>query len=320
MPSMVALIDRNFTEMLAYYRTFSCDSTWSGHIEVQPRDVNPITIASFEALLIEISKQVGRGNKKLLIGMHGSENSLPYPVIAGTDVAADVEFLSLAKKAIEGDSTANNQLLSWTSEKTSQTVFQNSARLNRVLDVISLIRRAGIDHLEIRGCNIAAGDCLQALHSCLGSKYSVAPTVDFFSGSLLSSRQTNTTQQLLSRFSTLGPEKRIFSRTECLLPLSGASNADDPAFGMDWIRVSQHPTRYSSHAFAASHQAVEGWSKTLLEDSYYYPVGQRPPGGGFQRAGRLPIIGMWTPAGRKPFLFPGDGLDYLNTLGTQVSP
>ena len=320
MPSMIALIDSNFGDMLAYYRMFSCDSTWVGQIEIQPRDVNPVAMTSFEALLAAIANQVQRGNKRLLIGTHGWPDALPYPIVVGTDVSADVNFFNSARSALEGDDDARNDLLNWESTRTKRKVFQNSARLDKLLGLIDTVRRARIDHLEFRGCNIAKGGCLEAIHLCLNSRYSVAPSVDFFSGVLHPLDRANTTTQLLQYISTLAPSRRVFSRTECLLPFSSAANDDDPGFAIDWVRVSEHPTRYRGRVFAASLQAVEGWCKTMLENSFFYPFGQRPAGGGFQRRGVVPIIGMWTPTGGKPFLFPGDSFDYLNVLGTQISP
>ncbi|GAC1414305.1 MAG: hypothetical protein NVSMB6_16450 [Burkholderiaceae bacterium] len=319
MPSMVALIDSNFGDMLTYYRMFSCDATWAGNIEIQPRDVHAVPVTSLEALLTAMVTQLRQGNKRLLVGIHGWPDGLPYPIVAGTSVSADTSFFNLAESAAKGEGEAKATLLTWQSPAKAK-VFKTSAALDRLLAVIDEIRHTRITHLEFRGCNIAASGLLKAINSCLNAKYSVAPKVGFFSGLLHPPTDANTTPQLLTRIAALAPTKRVFTRLQCLLPFSSAMPDTDPGCALEWVRVSEHPTRYRGRFIAANLAAVEGWCKTMLEDSYYYPAGQRPAGGGFVRGRNLPIIGMWTPTGSKPFVFPGDSFDYLNTLGTEHGP
>jgi hypothetical protein len=317
---MIALIDGTFTEMFAYYRMFSCDETWTGHIEIQARDVHRIDLPSFEQLLVHLRDYLRRGYTEFLVGMHGAVDQLPYPIIAGTDVATDLDALTTLQKAADGGDGAKRDALSWESVRFKRRVFANAGRLDRLLEVLGEIRRSRIDHLEIRGCNIGAGTCLEALHKCLNSKYTVAPTVTFFSGMLRTSPHTNTAAQLRHAISTLGPSNRVFSQSDCLLPSSSHGSPDDPALALRWTEVSVRPHRFDGAVRALSPAAILGWAKTYLENSFYYPVGKIPPGGGYRRGGNLPIIGMWTPGKDKPFLFPGDGFDYLKTLATQVSP
>src|SRR5437868_3746275 len=106
MPNLMALIDANFGEMIAYYRTFSSDETWAGHIEIQPRDVHPIELTSFEALVTQLRDYLRRGSREFLVGMHGYTDSLPYPITAGTGVSPDVEFMNLLRRAAGGSDDA----------------------------------------------------------------------------------------------------------------------------------------------------------------------------------------------------------------------
>src|SRR5438876_958853 len=125
MPDLVALIDSNFTNMINYYRIFSCDATWVGHIQIQPRDVHPFAYTSFEALLVQLRNYLQAGRNQFLIGTHGSPEQLPYSIIAGTNVAADVEFLNALRRAAEGDEKQREELLTWQSA-TNQRVFANA--------------------------------------------------------------------------------------------------------------------------------------------------------------------------------------------------
>jgi hypothetical protein len=321
MPDLVALIDSNFANMINYYRTFSCDATWVGHIQIQPSDVHPFAYTSFEALLVQLRNYLRAGKNRFLIGTHGYPEQLPYPIIAGTDVAADVEFLNAVGGAAKGDEKQREKILTWQSATTNQNVFANGARLQQFIDVLREVRGNRIQHLEIRGCNMGAGGALGALHDCLNSIYTVAPTVTFMSGMLRTQMQNRTEAQVRTAVTNMAPEVRTYTRTDCVMPFSPSSGSDSLALGMRWTETSVHPHRFSSEVHALSMEAVRGWTKTALENSFYYPSGGLPPGGGYRPLGAiLPIIAMWTPGDPKPYVFPGDGFDYLGKLATKFAP
>ena len=319
MPNLVALIDSNFTNMLAYYRMFSCDETWAGHIEIQPRDVHAISLSSFEALLTHIRDHLLRGKRGFLIGMHGHADSLPYPVIEGTGVSPDVQFMNLLQRAAAGGADAKAEMLTWTDSK-NRKIFPSGTRADKLIQLVSQIRMNRIDHLEIRGCNIGAGGALKAFHECLNSRHTVAPTVTFVSG-ITGTAGIRTISQtgLKSQIDQLPAPKRTFSRTDCLLPASTQAGSDESALGLQINEVSLKPHRFSIGIRALNQDAVQGWSKVFFENSYYFVTGRTTAGGGFRRGGNLPMIGMWTSQGKQPFLFPGDGFDYLNTLAVENS-
>jgi hypothetical protein len=211
-------------------------------------------------------------------------------------------------------------MLTWIDEK-NRKVFANAARADTLINLIHQIRGNRINHLEIRGCNIGAGGALQALHDCLNSHHTVAPTVTFVSGMIRTAGIRNISQSgLEQQIDQLPMPKRTFSSMNCLLPASTQVNADDVALGFQITEVSVRPHRFSISLRALSQQAVQGWTQTSLENAYYYVTGRRPLGGGYRLAGNLPIIGMWTPQGKQPFLFPGDSFDYLNVLAVANTP
>jgi len=320
MPNLVALIDSNFTDMLAYYRMFSCDETWVGHIEIQPRDIHSIHLTSFEALLTQLRNHLLLGNREFLVGMHGALNMLPYPIINGTNVSPDVEFLKLLELAANGSTKSRDEMLTWTDDK-NKKIFANAARADTLINLVRQIRSNRINHLEFRGCNIGAGGALQAIHDCLNSRYTVAPTVTFISGHHPTGGiQSISKARLDQRINLLSMPRRTFTNTECLLPFNSQIGSDDVTLGIQISEVSVHPHRFSIAIRALSQQAVQGWTKTYLENSYYYYSGNTPSGGGYRLAGNLPIISMWSPQGKKPFLFPGDSFDYLNVLATVRTP
>jgi hypothetical protein len=321
MPNLVALIDANFGEMIAYYRTFSCDETWTGHIEIQPRDVQPIHLTSFEALLTQIRDQLRRGRREILVGMHGYRDALPYPIIAGTSISPDVEFMNLLRGAAGGSAADKDRdkMLEWQDNK-GKKLFANGERADRLIEVVRQIRGMRIDHLEIRGCNIGAGGALKAVHLCLNSVHTAAPNTTFFSGMIRTAGIREIQQAVLAQQISQLVVPRTYSRSDCLLAASSQSSSDDTALGFQLTEVSRHPHRFHAELRASSQQAVLGWTRTVFENSYYYPAGSRPPGGGYRPGAHLPIIGMWTPNGRQPFLFPGDGFDYLNVLQVENTP
>jgi len=318
MPNPVALIDSRFTEMVAYYRTFSSDETWSGHIEVQPRDVVPFAYTSVEALFTQIRNQLRLGRREILVGTHGYPSQLPYPIIGGTDVAADATTLDQLGQAAGGSSTARSTLLGFVNMR-GVKVFKDGARLDQLLSVIRDIRTMRIDHLEIRGCNLGSGTGLKAIHDCLNSKHTVAPTVTFISGFVRPSPRTISDGQLATEAAQMAEKKRRYTRGECGLGPNSAGQ-DSLGLAMRWTEVSVSPHRYTTGITALSPQAAEGWTKTALENSYYHIFGRVPPGGGYRAGGNLPLIGMWTPNGSKPFVFPGDGFDYLQSLAVENTP
>jgi hypothetical protein len=318
MPSVIALIDRNFTDMISYYKTFSSDETWTGHIEIQPRDVHPFHYVSFEALLVQLRNQLRNGRTEFLVGTHGYPTQLPYPVIQGTDVAADVQLLNDLELAAQGNNAAKANLLGVQSSK-NKNVFANAARLEELLAVLREVRSNRIEHLEIRGCNIGAGSALQALHQCLNSKYTVAPTVTLMSGVLSTHMPNKTAAQLLTAVNKMAPVQRVYSKVDCLISVGG-NDSGDLALGMRWTEVSVHPHRFTGALNALSMEAVKGWTKTALESSFYYVTGKVPPGGGYRLGLPLPLIALWTPNQSKPYLFPGDGYAYLGNLAAVATP
>jgi hypothetical protein len=320
MPSLIALIDANFAEMIAFYKMFSADDTWAGHIEIPPRDVHAIQLTSFEALVTQLRDYLQRGNREFLVGMHGYTDSLPYPITAGTGVSPDVEFMNLLRRAADGDDGAKEKMLTWQDDK-KKSVFPTGARADRLINVVRDIRRIRIDHLEIRGCNIGAGGALKAVHDCLNSRHTVAPNVTFISGLMRTAAiRTNTQAALEKQTAELGTPKRTFSRTECALPASNQVGPDDLALAIRMTEVSVRPHRFSFGISALSQAAVLGWTQNYCENSYYFFVGKKPPGGGYKTGANLPLIGMWTPQGKLPFLFPGDGVEYLSVLVVENTP
>jgi hypothetical protein len=320
MPNLVALIDANFPEMIAFYRTFSSDETWTGHIEIQPRDVHAIQLTSFEALLTQLRDYLQRGSRQFLVGMHGYTDSLPYPITVGTGVSPDVEVMDLLRRAADGNNDAKGKVLTWEDDK-RRKVFPNADRADRLINLLRDIRRSRIDHLEIRGCNIGAGGALKALHDCLNSRHTVAPNVTLVSGLMRTAAlRTNTQVALSKQTAGLGTAKRTFSRTDCFLPASSRAGPDDLAMGLRFTEVSLRPHRFGFGISALNQDAIQGWTRHFCESSYYYFVGSKPPGGGYKIGSNLPLIGMWTPKGKLPFLFPGDGSEYLGVLAVENTP
>jgi hypothetical protein len=318
MPSFVALIDRRFGEMVSYYRSFSSDESWSGQIEIQPRDVLPFAYGSVEALFTQIRDQLQRGRKHIVVGTHGYPDQLPYPVIAGTDVAADSSMLDALGRAAAG-SAADRQFLLNQQSMRNVPVFKDGARLDRLLALIRAIQANRLEHLEIRGCNLGSGTGLKALHGCLNSRHTVAPTVTYMSGLVAPSRQAINDAQLQGAVSRMGPKTRNYTRSDCGQP-PNASGDDSLGLALRWTEVSVSPHRFTTGISALSPQAVLGWTHTALENSHYHIFGRTAPGGGWRAGTPVPMIGMWTPNGSKPWVLPGDGFDYLSFLAVENTP
>lgn len=313
MDSLVAIIDQDFGDMIGYYRRFSCDDSFDGPFMVQPRDVIPLRLTSIESLFDAMWREIQRGRTKILIGMHGAPEQLPYDITNGSHAAADVEFFQLLKRAVDNDSSSRDTLKGWQNMR-NQSVFRNEAHLDRVINLARNIRNARIDRIEFRGCNIGAGGCLTAIHECLNAKTTAAPRVDIVSGRIRPIVRRRTSQEIQDYFPTLGSTSRIFSRADCFMAFSNRFAGTDAALTMAWYETDPVRHRFDFRFMALGDDAFLGWTRAFLDPALNAITGHLPPGGGYRAGAPTPLIGFWTPDKRVPFVFPGEGLAYTQFI------
>jgi hypothetical protein len=314
-----AIIDQNLTTVLAYYRMYSTDNTWTGTMSIGPAAITPVALMSFEELLRALRNQLRRGNKDFLIGSHGNPSGFPYPVVPGAATTANADLLDDLGKVIAGDREKRRDVLRYRSSSNNALVFSSERQLDDFLGIVKEVRQLGIEHLEFRACNIGAGPALRAIHKFLGSQHTVAPKVYYIWSNIRTAGMHGSSEYMRRQVGRLPPLRRVFSRDDCYMATSDTASGTDPAFLMGASQNAQGKAE-NAVVYALSTDAVFGFSQAYLEDWVYFAVGQRPAGGGYRRGGNLPITGFWTPTSIDfPFVFAGDGPKYLEQLETETS-
>ena len=324
MQAFRALVDQRFTTVAAYYRMFSCDETYYTSISIDPRQVTPIALTSFLALLRALRTHAQQGEKHFLLACHGNPNGFPYPLIPGRSTTANADLLDDLRSALDGDAEAKRKLLRYT-DNHNVRLYGNERQLDDYLRLVDDVRQAQIEHIEFRACNIGAGPALEAISDLLRPRITAAPKVFFIwlprSGAgLTTARVSGTPEYLHSHVQTLGPYRRLFSRDECMLPSNATISGTDVAFAIGAnTDASGRPS--GGGILALGGDAIKGWTQAYLENLVMVVVGQQPAGGGYRRGGVLPIMGFWTPSNAaKPFVFSGDGSDYTGQLEIVFRP
>jgi hypothetical protein len=324
---MLAIIQRGLEPVANYYRQFSTDCSWAGDFVIGPQEITQGHYASFDQLLQLILNMIDQGAKELLIANHGHPDGIPLHVVPGTQLTANADILDELRQAADGDSDSRDGLLNTLDDRNIK-VFRNAQQLDDLLDIIRRIRQAGLQRLELRSCNVGAGTALKAIHRLLNSKYTVAPKVFFvwslhgfrtasirWNGGAADSARATASTNFQARVNTMGFPQRLFTDDDCMMFDSAIPTSDIALALSATVQPNGRPGQV--HLEAISQDAVLGWTKRYLEDSQYFPTGQRPAGGGYQRGGLLWLVGLWNPDGPKPIVFPGDGFDYLQLLAVE---
>jgi hypothetical protein len=320
---MIALIHNGLNTVAAYYRMFSTDSTWSGHLTIQPRDIHRLAFASFFQFLERLRSFIRGGENKFLVACHGNPNGFPIPIVPGTTATANYDLLNeLDQLARTGSETLRDNLLLERDER-NRPVFRNRQQLDSLVDLIRDVQQVRIEHLEFRCCNLGAGQGLRAVHDILGCRHTVAPRV-YFGWSLgplatagVHARDSAAFQR---RAQALGFPRRLFTRFDCLQDSRSGVPNTDLALGLS-LTANAGGEPSGIYLDAVNSEAILGWTQYYLEDFLYWPLGQVPPGGGYRRGGPLPLMGLENRGNdTKPLLFPGDAFDYLEKLAVENTP
>ena len=321
MVEMRALISRDgyFNPVEAYYNQFNHDRTASNeYIEVPPSMTTRVRLRSVSDLFAAIRRFGMRGEKSFIIGTHGNPNGLPIRIRQGNPVTLNAPIMQDMSRALAGSDRAREDLLNMISLPGNSRVFRNAAELDSMLGDIRTIRGFRLDTLEFRGCNIGAGPALRALHKLLGARITDGPRVQFFWSTLPTAGIGNlNSRQFANRLSTMGPDRRVFTDTECYragdLAPADDPHADTPAVV---IGIQGQGIRLN----ARSRDVLAGFAQAYLQNPVLWVIGERPPGGGYRPGNRISIIGFLTPTGRLPFVIPGDGFTYTDFISREINP
>jgi hypothetical protein len=228
--------------------------------------------------------------------------------------------------AVDSVSGARGKLLG-TTDKLGKKLFTEENQVDDLLTLIQDVRAAQIELVEFRCCNLGAGVGLKKIHKLFGSRITAAPKVKYvwlegnFSGKAKPPKTAAEwhiqVKHNEKRTAILPPKKRIFTRDDCIMSASPFANESEIVAGIS-VTKEGALNRYDLTGYFQDWESVKGWTQVFLENSYYYPFGRNPPGGGFSGGGQLYIIGFYTPSGHLPFVFPGDGSRFTDQIAYEM--
>lgn len=309
---MIAIIQSGLANVAEYYRTFSYDIAWNDTILIEPQAVHSVAFTTFGGLLDAIVARAAGGERDFLLGHHGNPMGLPLPLHRNTGVTANHDLLDDLVSVIGGSSSKRSDMLNYV-DTHNRKIFSTERELDDLLGKLRAVRALGIRNLHFRACNLGAGPALAAIHRAFGCNHTEGPNVFFVWSNIATGNVHATDAQMRQQITRLGFPQRIYSRVDCLISRTG-TDGNDPAVAMAvTVRPDGRADRLDFRALGA--EAIEGWSNSYLYSTAYWACGSRPPGGGYRRGGRLPIIGLLN-ANQTPFpvLFPGDSFDYLRNI------
>jgi hypothetical protein len=307
-----------------FYETFSTDVSYCGdQILVEKKRISRVVMTSLADLLKALKANIANGERRFLIACHGSPEGLLIHVADGHTTTLTGEMLDRVLSAADNENGARSTLLR-TTDKSGRKLFPKESQADDLLKLIRDVRAGKIELIEFRCCNLGAGDGLNKIHKLFGSKITAAPKVKYvwleatFSGSSIKPPSTSAQWDAerkhdTKRIAALPPNRRTFTYDDCLMPASAFAKGTEVIAGLS-VTKEGALNRYDLNGYFPNWKAVKGWTQSFLENSYYYPTGKTPPGGGFTSGGTLYIIGFYTPTGLVPMVFPGDGFSYTDQI------
>jgi hypothetical protein len=279
-------------------------------------------------LLNALKKQLLAGEKQFLIACHGSPEGLLIKAVPGHSSTFTGEMLDRVLRAAD-DETGAQETLMRTTDKSGKKLFTKESQVDDLLTLIKDVRAGQIEQVEFRCCNLGAGAGLKKIHKLFGSRITAAPKVKyvFLEGTFSGKAKHPTTAgqwdaQLkynADQIRRLPPNRRTFTRDDCIMSFSSFATGTEVVAGLA-VTKEADINRYDLTGYFQDWEAVKGWTQVYLENSYYYPFGRNPPGGGFSAHGKLYLIGFYTPGTpTRPFVFPGDGFSYTEQITYEMS-
>ena len=328
MVNMLTLImSPGFDFAAKFHEMFSTDVTYYGdQILVEKKRISRVTMHSVADLLNALKKNLDAGEKNFLIACHGSPEGLLIPAAPGHTSTLTGEMLDRLLAAASNESGARDNLVR-TTDNHGKKLFTRESQVDDLLTLIKSVRAGGIELVEFRCCNLGAGAGLAKIHKLLGSKITAAPKVKYvwlegtFGGQEIKPPKTQaewdaTLKNNAKRIGNL-TNKRTFTRDDCIMPPNSFATGTEVVAGLSVIKEGVL-NRYDLTGYFQDWKSVKGWTQVFLENSYYYAVGLKPPGGGYSQGGSLYIIGFYTPGGPLPFVFPGDGFSFTNQIAYEM--
>lgn len=325
---MIVIVPNTLPLIAEYYRTYSTDNSWPGDLVFEPSKVILTPIPSFEELIRMVTRYaVDRNEKQILIVSHGSDNELKMPIVTGSRYPAASEILVPLADYVAADTGKKAGLKQfllrddWEVDNKKVRPFSDPKQLDRLADAIRMLQGAGLDQVHFRACNVGAGAALAALARIFGSKHTSGPTswYLFYFRTTVDLPANGGGANFAPQVNTMSSPRRVFSRDDCLLPYSSNPPGTDAALAISTYLGSDGKPNIGQIQ-AVSQAAIEGWTRVLLEDSQYYPFGQKAPGNGYKRGQKLIVFGIANDDNTTPILFPGDGMPFLQKLAVVNSP
>jgi len=316
---MIAIVPSNLPLIAEYYRTYSTDNSWPGDLVFEPSKVVSIPVPSFEELVRAIGRYaVDRNEKVFLIVSHGNGDELIMPIVTGSKFPADHNILDQLVAYVGGSDRFNDSLLSnqWEVDGRKVRAFADAKQLDRLADAIRKVQGANIEQVHFRACNVGSGPVLASLANVFGSKHTSGPNswYLFYWRATATMPAKGEVTNFADRVSNMALPRRVYTRTECLLPFDPNQSGEDPALAISTSTDGQGKPNIAL-LDAVSQAAVEGWTRVFLEDSQYYAFGRKAPGNGYQRGHKLVVFGIANQGdSTNPVLFPGDGMKFLQKL------
>jgi hypothetical protein len=199
--------------------------------------------------------------------------------------------------------------------------FADAKQLDRLTDAIRKVQGANIEQVRFRACNVGAGEALPALAEVFGSKHTSGPISWYLYYLRTTANLPNQGEvaKFADRVSNMAFPRRVYTRTECLLPFDSRQSGDDPALVIS-TSLDKDGKPIIALLDAVSQAAVEGWTRVFLEDSQNYPFGRKAPGNGYKRGNKLVVFGISNGDNNNPVLFAGDGMTFLQKLAVVNRP
>jgi hypothetical protein len=328
MLNMLTLImSPGFDFAAKFYQMFSTDVSYYGdQILVEGKRISRVTMHSVADLLNALKMQLAVGEKQFLIACHGSPDGLLIKAAPGHATTLTGEMLDRLLDAVDNASGARGKLLG-TTDALGKKLFTKESQVDDLLTLIKDVRAGRIELVEFRCCNLGAGAGLRKIHKLLGSRITAAPKVKYvwlegtFGGKAKPPKtSTQWDAQLKHNAKMIGnlpPNKRTFTRDNCAMPANSFADGSEVVAGIS-VTKEGSLNRYDLTGYFQDWEAVKGWTQIFLENSYYYPFGRKPPGGGFSAGGKLYIIGFYAPGGALPFVFAGDGFRFTEQIGYEM--
>jgi hypothetical protein len=317
-----------FENAARFYQMFSTDVTYYGdQILVEGKKISRVTMSSVVDLLNALKKQLLAGEKHFLIACHGSPEGLLIRAAPGHTTTLTDKILDRLLAAADDETGARDTLLG-TTDKSGKKLFTKESQVDDLLSLIKDVRGGQIELIEFRCCNLGAGAGLKKIHKLFGSKITAAPKTKYvflrgtFGGKAkLPKSEAQWNAQLKHNADQIGrlpPNRRTFTRDNCNMPFISFADGTEVVAGLA-VTKEGDINRYDLTGYFQDWDAVKGWTQVYLENSFYYPFGRTPPGGGFSAHGTLYVIGFYTPdTPVRPFVFAGDGFGYTERIAYEM--